>query len=118
MYLWGMDPSKILRPGNGPTRSPSQYAPPTWPKAIRLLSTSGYYLSNEVLVLLYEVIQIVLVLIDVLQEVGSLELQPVQLLIHLAGGSAMAGGRLKGGWEGDSAGLMKSQDGLACGCSR
>lgn len=33
--------------------------------------------------LLHEVIQIVLVLIDALQEVCPLKLQPVQLLVHL-----------------------------------
>lgn len=46
-------------------------------------SARGRYLRNEVLVLLHEVVQIVLVLIDALQEVCPLKLQPVQLLVHL-----------------------------------
>lgn len=35
--------------------------------------------------LLHEVIQVILVLVNALQEVCSLKLQPVQLLIHLVG---------------------------------
>ena len=41
--------------------------------------------------LLHEVIQVILVLIDALQQVCSFKLQPVQLLIHLAGGRTMWG---------------------------
>lgn len=51
--------------------------------------------------LLHEVIQVILVLVDALQEVGSLKLQPVQLLIHLAGGRTTVRVRQNGGREGD-----------------
>lgn len=54
------------------------------PKAAKPPSAQGHYLSNEVLVLLHEIVQIVLVLINALQEVRPLKLQPVQLLVHLA----------------------------------
>lgn len=83
--------SKVLRPERGPIRSPSQHPPPAWPKATKPSSTSHCYLSNEVLVFLHEVIQVILVLIDALQQVCSFKLQPVQLLIHLAGGRTMWG---------------------------
>ena len=60
-------------------------SPPTPPKATKPSSTRGHYLSNEVLVLLHEVVQVVLVLINALQEVRPLKLQPVQLLVYLRG---------------------------------
>lgn len=57
--------------------------------------------------LLHEVVQVILVLIDALQEVRSLKLQPVQLLVHLAGGRTMAGVRLKVGVGGRQQGADK-----------
>lgn len=53
--------------------------------------------------LLHEIIQVILVLVNTLQEVGSLKLQPVQLLIHLAGGGTTVRVRQNDGWEGTGA---------------
>lgn len=79
IYLCGLS-SKVLRPESGPTELPAHCPrPPAKPP-----SAQGHYLSNEVLVLLHEIVQIVLVLINALQEVRPLKLQPVQLLVHLA----------------------------------
>lgn len=47
---------------------------------------AGPDLCNEVLVLLHEAVQVILVLVDAFQEVCSLKLQPVQLLVHLQRG--------------------------------
>ena len=74
IYLCGLS-SKVLRPESGLTELPAHCPRPY---------TQGHYLSNEVLVLLHEIVQIVLVLINALQEVRPLKLQPVQLLVHLA----------------------------------
>lgn len=43
----------------------------------------GSYLGDQSLVLCHELVQVFLVLVDAFQEVGSLVLQLVQLLIHL-----------------------------------
>lgn len=81
-YLCGLS-SKVLRPESGPTESPAHCPrPPT--QGRQAFSAQSHYLSNEVLVLLHEIVQIVLVLINALQEVCPLKLQPVQLLVHLA----------------------------------
>lgn len=73
----GIYPSKVLRPERrGPTTSPWQYLLCPRPKATKPPSTFGRYLSNEVLVLLHEVVQVVLVLIEALQQVSPLKLQP------------------------------------------
>ena len=71
------------------------------PRATGPSSPHGCYLSNEVLVLLHELVQVILVLVDALQQVRSLELQPVQLLVHLVGGRTRVRVRQNGGWEGD-----------------
>ena len=81
IYLCGLS-SKVLRPESGLTELPA-HCPAHTPKAAKP-SAQGRYLSNEVLVLLHEIVQIVLVLINALQEVRPLKLQPVQLLVHLA----------------------------------
>lgn len=47
------------------------------------LHCPGSYLGNQSLVLFHELVQVFLVLVDAFQEVGSLVLQLVQLLVHL-----------------------------------
>lgn len=70
--------------------------PPCWSQATKLSFTQSPYLGDEVFVLLHEVVQVILVLVDALQQVGSLKLQPAQLLIHLAGGRTTAVVRYEG----------------------
>lgn len=64
--------------------------------------------------LLHEIIQVILVLVNTLQEVGSLKLQPVQLLIHLAGGGTTVRVRQNDVWEG----LVHSKEEIVYGCVR
>lgn len=66
--------------------------------------------------LLHELIQVILVLIDALQEVRPLQLQPVQLLVHLAGGRTRASQGEAEGWLGG--GLVNGKWGLTCRCVR
>lgn len=47
------------------------------------LHCPGSYLGDQSLVLCHELVQVLLVLVDAFQEVGSLVLQLVQLLLHL-----------------------------------
>lgn len=48
----------------------------------------GPDLCDEVFVFLHEAVQVVLVLVDALQQVCPLKLQPAQLVVHLQGGRA------------------------------